>query len=72
MTGPTRPDAVVTGDLDRREIGVVAPLLVGLVVFGFFPGPIVSVINPTVDSILNQVGVSQQAPVVPAAEEGQQ
>ena len=72
MTGPARPDTAVVPDLDRREIGTIAPLLVALVVFGFFPGPIVNVINPTVDSILNHVGVSQQAPVVPAAEEAQQ
>jgi NADH-quinone oxidoreductase subunit M len=72
MTGPPRLDAAPIADLDRREIGVVAPLLVGLVFFGFFPGPLVNVINPTVDSILNNVGVSQQAPAVPAAEEGQQ
>ncbi len=77
MTGPNPPANVGVRDLDRREIGVVAPLMVALVLFGFVPGPLLDVSNPTVHSLLQHVGVSDQAPVVPAAgndtaEEGQQ
>ena len=58
-----RPDLpgvepVVAGDLDRREVGVVAPLLLALVLFGFYPMPLLDVINPTVDSTLAEVGVT--------------
>ena len=34
-------------DLDRREVGIVAPLLLALVLFGFFPKPLLDVINPS-------------------------
>ncbi len=76
MTGPV-PVAQVPGtrDLDRREIGAVAPLLVGLLLFGFYPMPLLDVINPYVDGVLTQVGVRPEAPTVPldvAAEGGDQ
>ncbi len=81
MTGPTPPElaAVVTTrvrahsgrrgrpDLGAREIGAVAPLVAALLLFGFYPAPLLEVINPTVETILSQVGVSDAEPVVPAA-----
>lgn len=77
MTGPGVPGIEDTPDLNRREIGSVAPLVLALVLFGFYPMPLLDVSNPTVDALLEHVGVSDQAPVVPAAgddqaEEGQQ
>jgi NADH-quinone oxidoreductase subunit M len=77
MTGPGAPGIEDTPDLDRREIGAVAPLVLALVLFGFFPMPMLDVSNPTVDTLLQHVGVSDEPPVVPAAgdgsaEEGQQ
>jgi NADH-quinone oxidoreductase subunit M len=77
MTGPGAAGAADTPDLDRREIGSIAPLVLALVLFGFYPMPLLDVSNPTVDTLLQHVGVSDQAPVVPAAggdsaEEGQQ
>jgi NADH-quinone oxidoreductase subunit M len=77
MTGPGAPGIEDTPDLDRREIGAVAPLVLALVLFGFFPMPLLDVSNPTVDTLLQHVGVSDEPPVVPAAgdgsaEEGQQ
>ncbi|MEO6510585.1 MAG: NADH-quinone oxidoreductase subunit M, partial [Nocardioides sp.] len=44
-------------DLDRREIGVLTPLLLALVLFGFYPMPLLDVINPATTTILNDVGV---------------
>ena len=73
MTGPDLPgvEAVVAGDLDRREVGVVAPLLLALVLFGVYPMPLLDVINPTVDSTLAEVGVTPDGPTVPTTgEEG--
>ena len=49
MTGPTRPEVQEITDLDRREVGTLAPLLLALVLFGFYPMPLLDVINPTVD-----------------------
>jgi NADH-quinone oxidoreductase subunit M len=64
MTGPPRPEVAGFTDLDRREIGTIAPLLVALVVFGFYPMPLLDVINPTVESTLVEVGVTDEGPTV--------
>jgi NADH-quinone oxidoreductase subunit M len=53
-------------DLDRREVGTLAPLFVALIVFGFFPMPLLKVINPYVDDTLQHVGVHDPAPTVAA------
>jgi NADH-quinone oxidoreductase subunit M len=72
MTGPTRPEVAAFKDLDRREVGVVAPLLIALVVFGFGPQLLLDAINPTVETTLQQVGVSDPQPTVDVAEEANQ
>ena len=61
---------VVVPDLDRREIAAVLPLVAALVLFGFWPMPLLDAANPTVHSLLQHVGVHDDAPQVPAAEEG--
>lgn len=70
MTGPTRAEVAAFRDLDRREVGVVAPLLVALVVFGFGPQLLLNAINPTVDQTLRHVGVSDPQPKVAQQAEG--
>ena len=70
MTGPTPPELLPGGtheirDLDKREIGVMAPLMVALVLFGFYPQPLLDVSNPTVETLMERVGASDNAPVVP-------
>ncbi|GAA1922194.1 NADH-quinone oxidoreductase subunit M [Nocardioides lentus] len=72
MTGPSEPATAVTSgatpDLGAREIGAIAPLVVLMVVLGFFPMPALDVINPYVEDVLQQVGVSDEAPTVPASQ----
>ncbi|PVG82532.1 NADH-quinone oxidoreductase subunit M [Nocardioides gansuensis] len=73
MTGPPRPEVEAIADLDAREVGTLAPLVLGLVLFGFFPMPLLDVINPHVTDTLSHVGVTDEPPVVttePAAVEG--
>lgn len=49
----------------------MVPLIVALVFFGLYPMPLLDVSNPTVDSLLQHVGVSDEAPTVADhAEEG--
>jgi NADH-quinone oxidoreductase subunit M len=68
MTGPTPPGGEAVTDLTRRELVAVVPLMAALVVFGFFPMPLLDVANPAVDSLLQHAGVTDDPPVVPAAE----
>src|SRR3954454_3983163 len=67
MTGPGISGDVVP-DLDRREVGTLAPLLLALVLFGFYPMPLLDVINPATTTILQNVGVQDPAPTVAGAE----
>ena len=59
MTGPAREGTAPVPDLDRREVGVLAPLLLALVLFGFYPMPLLDVINPVVHDTLANVGVTE-------------
>src|SRR3954447_22271351 len=68
MTGPPTPGDEGITDLTRRELVAVVPLMLALVFFGFYPMPLLDVSNPTVDSLLQHVGVSDDAPTVPAAD----
>jgi NADH-quinone oxidoreductase subunit M len=45
-------------DLSGREIAVLTPLIVLVIVLGFFPGPVLDVINPSVAATLTEVGLS--------------
>jgi NADH-quinone oxidoreductase subunit M len=66
MTGPTVPAVAPMKDLGTREISALAPLLVLIVALGFFPKPLTSIIEPAVQDTLQQVGVSDPQPDVPA------
>ncbi|WP_426242555.1 NADH-quinone oxidoreductase subunit M [Nocardioides sp. LHG3406-4] len=68
FTGPAGPEIETFRDLDRREVGTLAPLILALVLFGFYPMPLLDIINPNVETTLTQVGVTDEAPTVPAAD----
>jgi NADH-quinone oxidoreductase subunit M len=70
MTGPLRESTRNLPDLRPREIAALAPLLLLIVVLGFFPKPALDAVNPTVDRLLQQVGVSDPGPTVASDEEG--
>jgi len=44
----------------------LAPLLVLIVLLGFYPKPLTSIINPAVHDTLQHVSVKDPAPAVPA------
>jgi NADH-quinone oxidoreductase subunit M len=44
-------------DLSGREIAVLTPLIVLIIALGFFPGPVLDVINPSVVATMNEVGL---------------
>jgi NADH-quinone oxidoreductase subunit M len=77
MTGPVAPDSLVVKDLGAREVGALAPLVLLIVALGFFPKPLIDVIEPSVEETLSRVGATDPAPAVastdvPAAEEAGQ
>jgi NADH-quinone oxidoreductase subunit M len=45
-------------DLNLREKIAIAPVIVVLVVLGFYPKPVLSVINPTTQTVMTNAGVS--------------
>jgi NADH-quinone oxidoreductase subunit M len=70
MTGPVRESTRHLPDLRAREVVALAPLLALIVVLGFFPKPALDVLNPTVTSLLDHVGVSDPEPTVAVDTEG--
>jgi NADH-quinone oxidoreductase subunit M len=49
-------------DLDRRELAVVAPLVALILVFGFYPQPLLNLIEPAVAATMQDVGISPDTP----------
>jgi NADH-quinone oxidoreductase subunit M len=68
MTGPAREATRNFVDLRRRELLIVAPLVALLLAVGFFPKPVLDVIDDGVQPTLAEVGVSDPEPITPAAE----
>jgi NADH-quinone oxidoreductase subunit M len=64
MTGPERESTRHMPDLQPREIAALAPLVLLILVLGFFPKPALDAINPSVTSILSHVGKNDPAPTV--------
>ena len=68
MTGEPTEHTSQMADLNTREAWVVAPLIAIIIALGFFPKPLLDVINPAVDRTMEQVGVTDPEPAQPAAE----
>jgi NADH-quinone oxidoreductase subunit M len=68
MTGEPNEHTAKLPDLNVREAWVVAPLIAVIIALGFFPQPLLDVINPAVARTMHQVGVTDPQPASPAAE----
>jgi NADH-quinone oxidoreductase subunit M len=53
-------------DVDRRERLAMAPLVLLILLLGFFPKPMLDVIEPTVAASMADIGVTDPAPRVNA------
>ncbi|WP_278262292.1 NADH-quinone oxidoreductase subunit M [Nocardia sp. AG03] len=71
MTGPLKQGNEHLRDLVPRELAVVVPLLVALLVLGFYPKPILDLVDPAVGHTLSTIGQHDPAPTVPAPEAAQ-
>jgi NADH-quinone oxidoreductase subunit M len=69
MTGPVRPGIEAVRDLGGREIAALAPLLALIIAFGFYPKPLIDIIEPAVQNTLSHVGAEDPGPTVSDAEE---
>ncbi len=49
-------------DLDLREKLVVGPLIALLLIFGFYPQPMIDVVNPTAQAAMTHVGMTDPQP----------
>ncbi len=68
--GPVEGRSAGFGDLTRREIAVMVPLILLMVGIGLFPKPIYDRVNPSVDRIISQARTAADLPAV-AVEEGE-
>ncbi len=60
--GPVAPENEHLPDLNRREKLAIAPVLAILLILGFFPKPVLDVLNPAVSYTMQLVGVTDPAP----------
>ncbi|WP_030526716.1 NADH-quinone oxidoreductase subunit M [Phycicoccus jejuensis] len=69
MTGPkpSFAEGSAPRDLSSRERWVVAPIIASFVVLGFYPKPVLDIINPAVDKTLQIVGVTDPAAATDAS-----
>ncbi|HEY9565545.1 MAG TPA: NADH-quinone oxidoreductase subunit M, partial [Nocardioides sp.] len=68
MTGPTHPQVETFTDVSPREVGAIAPLVLVMVLFGFYPQPLLDVINPAVAATMDYVGTADEPPTVPSVD----
>jgi NADH-quinone oxidoreductase subunit M len=71
FTGPVRDFSAGWRDLSTREVWVVAPLVAVIIALGFYPKPVLDVLNPAVATTMDKVHVTDPDPTVavqPAAE----
>jgi NADH-quinone oxidoreductase subunit M len=68
MTGPLKPELAGIKDLTGREIAAMAPIVAMVIFLGFFPSPLLKVINPAVDRTMVATGSTTPAPVLAPAE----
>ncbi|MEI2821134.1 MAG: NADH-quinone oxidoreductase subunit M [Marmoricola sp.] len=64
MTGPPREVTAGITDLVPREVLAMVPLLALIVLLGFWPKPLTTILNPAVDATLSHVGATVSGPAV--------
>ena len=62
LHGPTTPGNENLGDLNLREKIAIAPVIAIIVALGFYPAPLLKVINPATTHIISQLGLTDPPP----------
>jgi NADH-quinone oxidoreductase subunit M len=64
LHGPTTPGNENLKDLNLREKLAIAPIIAIIVVLGFYPSPLLNVINPAASHVISQMGFTDPAPII--------
>ena len=62
LHGPTTPGNENLKDLNLREKIAIAPVIAIIVVLGFYPSPLLKVINPAASHVISQLGLIDPPP----------
>ena len=62
LHGPTTPGNENLSDLNLREKIAIAPVIAIIVALGFYPSPLLKVINPAASHVIAQLGFSDPLP----------
>ena len=62
LHGPTTPGNENLSDLNLREKIAIAPVIAAIVAFGFYPSPLLNIINPASTHVIESAGFSDPAP----------
>ncbi|MSY14477.1 MAG: NADH-quinone oxidoreductase subunit M [Actinobacteria bacterium] len=64
LHGPTTPGNENLSDLTLREKIAIAPVIAVIVILGFYPSPILKIINPAAANVISQQGFTDPAPTI--------
>ena len=64
LHGPTTPGNENLPDLNIREKVAIAPVMAIIIALGFFPAPLLNVINPAAEATISALGFSDPAPSI--------
>jgi len=64
LHGPTTPGNENLKDLNLREKLAIAPIIAIIVVLGFYPSPLLNVINPAASHVISQMEFTDPAPTI--------
>lgn len=64
LHGPITPGNEITTDLSLREKLAIAPVVAVIIAMGFYPKPVLDLINPTAEKVVTTAGFTDPAPQV--------
>ena len=63
-TGPESPHVEGMKDLGGREVTSLVPVVLLTIVLGVFPAPVLNVVNPAVDRVMDTIGMTDPEPAL--------
>ena len=66
-TGPESPHVEGMRDLNGREVTSLVPVVLLTIVLGVFPAPVLDVVNPAVDRVMDTIGMTDPTPALAPA-----